>query len=109
MGSPISRGTIRARVRVREPLGLKTARATCSALANRCHDERESLPVHCITSRSLRPPHSRGVHGKAVTEQILDGCVTEIVVFPSDRHITASRLVILIGPTIRRKPCNSYC
>src|SRR5262245_36395757 len=109
MGSPISRGTIRARVWVREPLGLKTARATCSGSANRCHDERESLPVHCRRPRSLRPPNPRGFHGKALTEQILDGCVTEIVVFHSDRHITASPLVILIGPTIRRKQCNSYC
>src|SRR5262249_55859573 len=79
MGSPISRGTIRARVRVREPLGLKTARAICSASANRCHDERESL---LVTADGLAPPpNSRGFHGKALTEQILDGCVTEIVVF----------------------------
>src|SRR5262245_31628703 len=76
MGSPILRGTIRARVWVRERLGLKTARATCSASANRCHDERELLPVTCRWSRSLPPPNSRGFPRSALTEQILDGCVT---------------------------------
>src|SRR5215475_12827104 len=40
---------------VREPLGLKTARATCSALANRCHDERESLPITADGLARSRP------------------------------------------------------
>src|SRR5215475_10794217 len=92
MGSPISRGTIRARVWVREPLGLKTARATYSASANRCHDERESLPVHCTRSRSLPPPNERGFPRRSSLVNRR---------FPSDCHIPASRLVIVIGPTIK--------